>query len=144
MNKMFFLVGLCLVALTGCVTYHAERGAQALENPTPFEGPNYRTEWSISEQRVTAQGFSRIWLGFLVSAETKYTEAPGEHFTLSASERAIQYAKAAATYEACDQTNADALLGISYRYKVTNYLIFTTVSCEATGFPASVTRLVIE
>lgn len=144
MSKIVFFAGLILATLTGCVTYHTERGTQALENPSAGDVPNYRTEWEVSQKRVTAEGFSRIWFGFIVSGETKYAEVPGWHLATSASSRAIHRAKAAATYEACDETNADALLGISYRYKLTNYLFFTTVSCEATGFPATVRRLVIQ
>ncbi|MBQ9693617.1 MAG: hypothetical protein IJV69_02550 [Kiritimatiellae bacterium] len=144
MKKVMVLAGLVLAVLTGCVSYHTERDTQALASPSAGHAPNYRTEWKISNERTTAHGSAQVWFSLFVSGDAKYAEVPGFP-AFFPTDRAVQKAKSAATYEACEKTKADALLGVAYKYKVTNYFyIFSTVDCEVVGYPANVTGLKLQ
>ncbi len=133
------LAGLALLALTGCTSYHTERATQALVNPGPMGGPEYRTEWDVSPKKVTAEGTARVNFWVFTSGESKYADVPGLNLGFFPTDRALYKAKAAATYEACVANKADALLGVTYSYKITDYFLISTVECTVQGFPATVT-----
>lgn len=139
MKHALTLATLALVALTGCTTYYTERSTQALVNPGPMSGPEYRTEWEVSQKKVTAEGSASVNFWIFTSGENKYASVPGLNLGFFPSDRAIHKAKAAATYEACVQNKADALLGVTYNYKVTDYFFTSIVECTVQGFPATVT-----
>lgn len=141
MKQFLPLAGLALLAFTGCVSYHTERNTQALVNPGPMNGPEYRTEWEIAQKKVTAEGNARVNFWVFTSGENKYADVPGFDLGFFPSDRALHMAKAAATYEACVRNNADALLGVTYSYKITDYFFTSTVECTVQGFPATVTGL---
>lgn len=141
MKRMMMLAGLALLALTGCTSYYTERGAQAQVNPAPEAGPTYRPEWEIMDKRIKAEGSAHVVLWLFTSGESKFAEVPGSKLSISPTSRAIHLAKAAATYTACEKSNADALLGVMYRYKVTDFFFTSTVECEVTGYPATMTGL---
>ncbi len=138
MRRVMLIASVALMALTGCTTYYAERNTQDQVSLLPQSGPYYRSEWQISDTRTKALGTARVWFGFLTSGEPKYADVPGLNLPFFPTDRAIYRAKSAATYNACEQTKADALLGVAYKYMVTNYLIFSTVECEVVGYPARV------
>ena len=52
--------------------------------------------------------------------------------------KAILNAKNVAMYNACAQAQADQIMGATFDYIITDYLVFTTVKCVAKGFPAQV------
>ena len=141
MKQLLPTAALALLALTGCTSYHTERATQALVNPGPLNGPEYRTEWDISQKKVTAEGTAHVNFWVFTSGENKYADVPGLNLGFFPTDRAIHKAKAAATYEACVQNKADALLGVTYSYKVTDYFFTSTVECTVQGFPATVTGL---
>lgn len=141
MNKVMLLAGMALVALTGCTSYYTDQAAQAQVAAVPSAGPEYRTEWKIADQRVKADGNAKSWFGIFTSGDSKFAELPGLNVSFFGTSHAIYRAKASATYTACEQAKADALLGASYRYCVTNYLFFSTVKCEVLGYPATITGL---
>lgn len=134
------LAALTLAALTGCTSYYTERGAQALVNPGPLDGPEYRTEWKVADAKTSASGSAKVLFWVFTSGEPKYAEVPGSlGGGFFPTDRAIHKAKAAATYEACAKNNADALLGVTYSYKITDYFFTSVVDCTVQGFPATVT-----
>lgn len=141
MKKSALFFGLATLALAGCTSYYTERGAQSQVDPYPTLPPGYRTEWNVAEQRTKAEGSARVWFWFFTSGDPKHAEVPGLNMPFFPSDRAIYRAKAAATYNACEQANADALLGVSYKYTVTNYFFTSKVECEVVGFPATITAL---
>lgn len=145
MKKFTLLTSVALIAmLTGCVSYHTERDTQSVINPSAEEGPKYNTEWKIDQTRTTAKGSAKVWFGLFVSGEAKYANVPGWNLGFFPTDRAVNKAKAAATYNACEQTKADALLGVAYKYKVTDYFFFSTIDCEVVGYPANITGLTLQ
>jgi hypothetical protein len=145
MKKIAFFAMACVATfVTGCVSYHTERDTQSIVNPSADQGPTYRTNWKIEQKRTSATGSARVWFGLFVSGDAKYANVPGWNMGFLPSDRAVSKAKAAATYAACEQTNADALLGVAYKYKMTDYIIFSTVDCEVEGYPAKVTGLTLQ
>ena len=57
---------------------------------------------------------------------------------LSPAQKAVRNAKSTALYNACENNEADQILGATFDYKITDYLFFTKVECTAKGFPARV------
>ena len=57
---------------------------------------------------------------------------------LSPSQKAVRNAKSTALYNACENNEADQILGATFDYKITDFLFFTRVECTVKGFPASV------
>lgn len=143
MKKAMVLAGLALVALTGCTSYYTERGAQAQIDPHAEFAPGYRTEWNVAESRTKAEGSASVWFWFFTSGEPRYAEVPGLNMPFLPTGRAIYRAKAAATYNACEQAGADALMGVSYKYTVTDYFFTSKVECEVVGFPATISAIKI-
>lgn len=141
MKKVLTFAGLALLALTGCTSYYTERGSQAQLDPWAITPDGYRSEWAIAEQRTSAKGSARVLFWVFTSGDAKYANVPGCKWSFWPSDRAVNLAKAAATYNACEKSNADALLGVAYKYKVTDYFFTSTVECEVVGFPANVTAL---
>ena len=145
MKKLTFFAGLALAMLmTGCVSYHTERNTQAVVNPSAEAGPKYRTEWDISQTRTKANGSATVWFGLFVSGDAKYADVPGWNVGFLPSDRAVSKAKSAATYVACENTKADALVGVAYKYKVTDYFFYSVVDCEVVGYPAQITGIKVQ
>lgn len=146
MKKFTLFTSVVLIAmLTGCATYYTERDTQAVVALSKADGPKYNTEWKIDQTRTTAKGSAKVWFGLFVSGEAKYADLPGWwNVAFFPSSRAINKAKAAATYNACEQTKADALVGVAYKYKVTSYLFFSTIDCEVVGYPANITGFTLQ
>lgn len=134
----FACSALGLIALTGCTSYYTERGAQPLVNPGALSGPEYHTDWKVSDKKVTAEGSAKVLFWVFTSGEPKYAEVPGFTAGIFPTDRAIYKAKAAATYEACAANGADALLGVTYSYKITDYFFTSVVECQVQGFPATI------
>lgn len=139
MKKVMSIAAVALFAFAGCTSYHTDRATQAQVEPVSYAGPGYHTEWKVADQRAKGEGCARAWFGIWTSGDSKYADVPGLHVPFFARDRAILRAKSSATYNAIEQTKADALLGAAYKYTVTNCLFFTTVKCEVVGFPADVT-----
>ncbi len=127
-----------LAALTGCTSYYTERGAQPLVNPGALAGPQYHTDWKVSDTKTTAEGSAKVLFWVFTSGEPKYAEVPGSSGGFLPTDRAIHKAKAAATYEACAKNGADALLGVTYSYKITDYFFTSVVECTVQGYPATI------
>lgn len=140
----FACAALGLIALTGCTSYYTERGAQPLVNPGALAGPEYHTDWQVADKKVSAEGSAKVLFWVFTSGEPKYAEVPGFTAGIFPIDRAIYKAKAAATYEACAANKADALLGVTYSYKITDYFFTSVVECQVQGFPATITGVKIQ
>lgn len=153
MKKMLLL--LCgavavIAGVTGCSTTYREAGADYLSRPKDAGSIPYYTEFSVSPRRVESKGNATVILGFFQISEGKQCligSDPNlsvwskimEYF--SPTQMAINNAKGAAVYNACERHNADQVLGASFEYKISNYLIFASVECTVKGFPATVTSV---
>ena len=95
----------------------------------------YHIDWDIEHQRVNGSGLSTCWFWFFSSSDGRAYSAPG--FTFDAGTSA---AKNAATYDAVEKANCDALLGCMYRVtKTSKWLgIYKETKAEVKGFPANV------
>lgn len=140
----FACAALGLIALTGCTSYYTERGAQPLVNPGALAGPEYHTDWQVADKKVSAEGSAKVIFWVFTSGEPKYAEVPGFTAGIFPIDRAIYKAKAAATYEACAANKADALLGVTYSYKIIDYFFTSVVECQVQGFPATITGVKIQ
>ena len=139
-----FLCGTLALLGTGCVSYYTEAGAHANVEPSPQDGPGYNTQFAVSDQKVKAEGAAKVWFWLFTTGEPKFAAIETkDHFfgPLSPTRVAVNKAKAAATYAAVDKAQADCLFGTIYRFKVTDYFFVSTIECEATGFPGTMTGI---
>ncbi len=128
-----------MLAGSGCVSYYTEAGSQNLVAPEYLGGPNYYTQYEVSPTKVKASGTSKVWFWLFTSGDPKYADIDYGSFwdCFWPSRYAVNRAKSAATYDACEKAKADHLLAATYRYVVTNYFFVSTVKCEVSGFPAT-------
>ena len=95
----------------------------------------YHIDWDIGHERVDGSGSSTCWFWFFSFSDGRAYSAPGFTFDAGASA-----AKDAATFDAVEKAQCDALLGCMYRVtKTSKYLgIYKETTAEVKGFPANV------
>lgn len=140
------LVGLTL-ALTGCVSYYKDAGADYLKRPQGLAPAPYYTEYQINQEKISGKGESAVLFWLFHSSDGKYCQlVTAPHLSIaeqiaeifSPTQRAIFNAKSSAMYQACENSSADQILGATFEYRITNYFFFVTVECTAKGYPAMV------
>lgn len=149
-NKRF---GTLIAAITiamicgGCVSYHRDGGVDYLERPESIGQIPYTTQYSVSNQRISDKGSASVLFWIFQFSDGKYCQLnpnPNLSFLsifwefLSPSQKAVRNAKSTALYNACENNEADQILGATFDYKITDFLFFTRVECTVKGFPASV------
>jgi len=143
MKKALLLAGTALLALTGCVSHHTDRGAQAMATPVSEGGPAYHTNWDVARTRTSANASAGVILGIFTTGEGLYAKTPTLFPGFLPLGTAIEDAKAAATYKACNAAKADALLGAIYDYQVRDYFFVKWIDCSVRGYPAVMTSVEI-
>lgn len=148
MKKNLLLV--CFAAallLSGCTTYYHDAGADFLARPQTTDTAPYTTEYSVSNRRVQAEGSASVLFGIFQISENKSclsVRNPNLSMLsiieniLSPTYHAVENAKKVALYNACERYDADQLLGVTFDYVISDYMIFATVDCRVKGFPAKV------
>ena len=145
---MFMLAAVLFVSvLTGCTTYYRDAGADLLYRPSIIQGAPYYTEFEVSKERISATGTASVVCGIFQIAENKQclTERNPElsmfsflKDLFSPTFKAVDNAKNVARYNACEKSKADQLLGMTYDYRIDNYVFYARVECIVRGFPAKV------
>ena len=145
---------LALVTLSGCVSYHKEAGAHYLMRPEP--GPvnaRYVTKYQIDQKRISGLGEASVLFGIFQFSEGKFCKLAtdpqlsvfsklAEYF--SPTQKAVDNAKSAALFNACENNQADQILGATFEYTISNYVVFASVKCAARGFPARVEKIELQ
>lgn len=107
----------------------------------------YTTQYSVNNHRITGRGSASVLFWFFQFSDGKHCQLnpnPNLSFLsvlwefLSPAQKAVRNAKSTALYNACENNEADQILGATFDYKITDYLFFTKVECTAKGFPARV------
>ena len=150
MKKVMGIMALsCLAAVlfSGCTTYYRDSGADGLYRPQVAPGAPYYTEFEIEKDMCSAQGEAAVLLGMFQLAENKRCQSIyNPHLSFfsiltdffSPTNRAVTNAQNIALYNACEKSNADQLLGVTFDYVITDYFFYAKVNCVAKGFPAKV------
>ena len=149
MKKCVCLFGAVLVAavLTGCTTYYRDSVADYLARPELESTTPYYTDFDIKKERISAKGEAAVLFGIFQIAENKRCQSvinPNLSVfsvldeLLSPTYKAVSNAKSIALYNACEQYDADQLMGATFDYVITNYLFYAKVDCVVKGFPAKV------
>ncbi len=132
MKKIILPVVALLFA--GCASYHADKQSHLDVMPEAYRGPNYASNWEVSKTRVKETGTAKIIFWCFLSGEGTYVDVPAGHFAFESP--AVSLAKSAATYNLLQKEQADALLGVTYSYQISNCFLWKTVKCTVEGFPA--------
>lgn len=136
-----------IVICGGCVSYHRDAGVDYLARPEPTGKIPYTTQYSVNNHRITGRGSASVLFWFFQFSDGKHCQLnpnPNLSFLsvlwefLSPAQKAVRNAKSTALYNACENNEADQILGATFDYKITDYLVFTKVECTAKGFPARV------
>ncbi len=154
MRRKIEKAGMILVAAiglatlgSGCVSYHRDAGADYLTRPQPTGKVRYITKYKVDQQRISGQGIASVLLWCFHFSDGKYCQLnPNPHLSflsvvwelISPSQKAVSNAKNSALYNACETNRADQIVGATFEYKITDYLVFSKVECTARGFPAHV------
>lgn len=146
---MLFAVGITTL-FCSCTTYYKDSGADYLIRPRSVSNAPYCTEYTLKNERVQARGEASVLLGIFQIAENKRCLSvfnPNLSILsilddlISPTFRAVTNAKSIALYNACEQNNADQLLGVTFDYIVHDYFFFARVDCTVRGFPAKIKGL---
>ena len=148
MKKLMMLFTVAAAALLcGCTTYYKDAGADYLVRPESIGHAPYYTEYNLQQQLVKAHGRASVLFGVFQIAENKRCLSvinPNLSVfsfledLISPTFRAVSNAKSIALYNACEQNNADQLLGVTFDYVIRNYFFFAEVDCTVKGFPAKI------
>lgn len=137
MKKMLILAGIALTLMTGCLSTNTNDGA----TPVEFKVEKaYTADVDIQKDATKAEATVNCLFGLITWGVTEYAD---EAFVSSNSglglfKDPMTVAKQGATYKACKDANADALLGATYHIDTEDYFIFKKVKCTAEGYPATI------
>ncbi len=135
-----------LLGTSGCTTYHRDSGADYLERPQSSGSVPYYTDYQVSQERQVGAGDASVLFWVFQFSDGKYCELDrnprlsllSRIFEIfSPSQKAVSNAKSSALYNLCEKNRADQVLGATFEYKITDYLVFCSVECTAKGYPAT-------
>lgn len=150
MKQLFSLlagIAAILLVASGCTTHHRDAGADYLDRPENTGTVPYYTEYDVASSQTVGKGKAAALFWFFQFSDGKYCQLDrnprlsilSEIFEIfSPTQKVIGNAKNSALYNACEVSKADQLLGATFEYKITDYLVFATVECTTIGFPAKV------
>ena len=148
MKKVLLFSAVIIAAvISGCTTYYRDAGADFLPRPEADDTARYYTEYEFDKSRISAKGNASVLFGIFQIAENKRClSVINPHLSLfsmlndliSPTFKAVSNAKSVALYNACEQNNADQLLGVTFDYTIKDYLIYAEVDCTVKGYPARV------
>lgn len=140
------LAGVALFG-NGCTTYHRDSGSDHLTRPESISAIPYYTEYQVGD-RIENDGDASVLFWFFQFSDGKYCQLsrdPRLSFLdwffeiFSPTQKTISNAKNTALFNACETNEADQILGATFKYEITDYIVFATVKCTLTGFPAQST-----
>ena len=137
MNKLMVVTALA-VAVVGCTSVEVTREGSyndAQLKMADCSNNPYHIDWDVAKERVAGSGSSECWFWFFASNDGRKYSAPGFTF-----DSGLSAAKDAATFDAVEKANCDALLGCMYRTtKTSKWLgVYKETKSEVKGFPANV------
>jgi hypothetical protein len=136
--KKLAIVAVAAAVFAGCTSVEITREGSyndaQLKMEDISENP-YHIDWDVAPARVEGVGSSTCWCWFFASTDGRSYSAPGFTF-----DSAVSAAKDAATYDAVEKAQSDALLGCMYRVTKTSKWLgfYKETKAEVKGFPANV------
>lgn len=137
MKKVLVLAGAALALMTGCISVNNNDGAIPADI-TVRKG--YIADIDVQDKAASGEATVNCLFGFITWGVSEYAD---DAFVktgpaISLLKNANDVAKQGATYNACEKTKADYLLGAKYRLDTEDYFVFKTVKCTATGYPGTI------
>ena len=136
--KKVMILAAAAAALAGCTSVEITREGSYNDAQLKMDDSStnpYHIDWDVAQTRVEGTGASTCWFWFFSSTDGRTYAAPG--FTFDA---AVSSAKDAATFDAVEKAQSDALLGCMYRItKTSKWLgMYKETRADVKGFPANV------
>ena len=139
MKKLMVFGGaLAAMLLTGCMSTHTNDGTAVVKISITKD---YKAEIVAQEKAVTGEATVHNVLGIFTwgvseFADDSFVTTTGSSFQLGISP--CDAAKQGATYKACADAKADAILAAKYKLDIADYFVYKKVNCKVTGYPASI------
>ncbi len=135
------LVKMCAIAsmasvFTGCMSTSSNDGANQI-GMEKLQMPSYAPVIEHKATKVSGSAEMNVWVGLFAKGDTDYAENTTFN-SLGFFSTPTDKVKNAAVYNACKKHNADMLLGTKYSVTEKDYVLFKTLKCTVTGFPAVV------
>jgi hypothetical protein len=136
--KKLAIVTVATAIFAGCTSVEVTREGSyndaQLKMEDISENP-YHIDWDVAPARVEGTGSSTCWCWFFASTDGRSYAAPGITF-----DSAVSDAKDAATFDAVEKSNSDALLGCMYQITKTSKWLgfYKETKARVRGFPANV------
>lgn len=136
---MLILAGAALALTTGCISTSTNDGAKVVD--VDIEPKSYIANLDVGDVPEEGKATVNCLFGFITWGTRGYADDDSVSTTsgINIFKGGATLAKQAAVFEACEAAEADYLLGTTYRFETEDYLIFKTIKCTATGYPAVVT-----
>ena len=123
----------CAIALSGCASYDTNKQSLNLAR-ADIVSTTFKPNYEVEKMAVSATAQQKHFLFFswgdadLITDENLDDNAPPE----------IRRLKKAAVTKACIASDCDLLVGSTYQFERTGFLVGRTVKCTVRGFPAHV------
>ncbi len=134
MKKLMMAAALAALA-TGCISVNKNDGGEACLQPTIVKDIVHE-KYKVGTTPVTATESVNVLFNFISwgKTATHYADAAPYRFFDK-----IGLVKNGAYANACDQAKCDSIVGSRYNVRVEDYFVFKKLSCEITGYPATIT-----
>lgn len=139
MKKLMIPAAIAALAC-GCTSINTYRDGEVYpqEGLQDYSSNPYRIDYDLGKERVKGVGKSECWCWFFSSGDGRHMMYPGVCF-----DSGVATAKESATFDAAENSKADAIMGAMYRYtKISKWFgFYKSVDCEVIGFPAKVSGI---
>ena len=133
-SMLFAAFAFIAFAVTGCTAINTSQGADA---PKVKITKEYTADIEHKNTVVAGQATVYNLFGIFtwgVSNFADYAFAGDSSFP-SIITSPMTLAKQGATYNACEASGSDMLLGAKYKITTQDYIVFKIITCDASGFP---------
>lgn len=138
------LVAIALALSTGCTIVNKNDGGSSLKNPV-VASETYVAKYDVSDKQVQVEDNVNVLFGFIAwgskanHVADNYAGANQSAFSFLPS--ATELAKNKAYAYACEENNADAIVGAHYKLTTLDLFVFKQIKTELKGYPANLKGL---
>ena len=144
MKKSLLFVALCAVAtiMTGCLTTNtndATAVAQFKVAPKVYQADIVTGKKAVSAEVTVYNVLGLISWGVTEFADDAFvSSAVVSPLPIKLLESPEDAAKKGATFKACAENKADAIIAAKYKLDIANFFVYKTVKAKVTGYPATI------
>ena len=134
-SMLFAAFAFIAFAITGCTAVNTSQGAYA---PDVTITKSYTANIDHKDVAVSGQATVYNLFGILTWGVSSFADdafVSTSNSSLRLTTNPMDVAKQGATYNACEASGSDMLLGAKYKVDTQDYIVFKIITCDASGFP---------